>query len=86
MASPGWRDVRINRDKRLSGKRPIPGGISLDDFSTIQKYLAEMFQDIENGTGQTGLPKELHIRLNESEKPWPLTDAFLLSAGTKLRE
>ena len=72
MASPGWRDVRINRDKRLSGKRPIPGGISLDDFSTIQKYLAEMFQDIENGTGQTGLPKELHIRLNESEKPWPL--------------
>src|SRR4051794_10109653 len=52
MASPAWRDVRINRDKRKSGKRPIPGGITLDDFTTIQKYLADMFQDIEAGTGQ----------------------------------
>jgi hypothetical protein len=79
MADPDWRDVRINRDKRLSdsGKRPIPGGIRLDDFRTIQGYLAEIFSDIASATGQTELPpefrpQELHMRLNESEKPWPL--------------
>ena len=72
MASPAWRDERINRDKRLSDKRPIPGGISLDDFRTIQTYLAEMFPDIEAGTGQTGLTERAPYRLNESEKPWPL--------------
>jgi len=44
----------------------------LDDFATIQKYLAEMFQDIENETDRSNLPQELHLRLNESEKPWPL--------------
>lgn len=71
MASPAWRDERINRDKRLSDKRPIPGGISLDDFRTIQKYLADMFQDIEANIPKAE-PQELHLRLNESEKPWPL--------------
>jgi hypothetical protein len=72
MADPKWRAERISRNRRLSGKRPIPGGITLNDFRTIQKYLAEMFQDIEKETGRTGLPQELHLRLNESEKPWPL--------------
>jgi len=72
MANPKWRGERINRNRRLSTKRPIPGGISLDDFRTIQAYLADIFQDIENQTGRTGLPQELHMRLNESEKPWPL--------------
>ena len=71
MAHPDWRVERINRNRRLSSKRPIPGGISLDDFRTIQRYLEDIFQDIENETG-TGLPQELHMRLNESEKPWPL--------------
>jgi hypothetical protein len=69
---PDWRDDRINRNQRLSDKRPIPGGISLEDFGTINKYLAEIFQDIEDCTGQTKLCQELHLRLNESEKPWPL--------------
>lgn len=72
MADPAWRDGRVIRNQRNSSKRPIPGGITLDDFRTIQTFLADMLQDIENGMGQTGLPKELHIRLNESEKPWPL--------------
>ena len=72
MADPAWRDGRISRNQRKSSKRPIPGGITLDDFKTIQTYLADIFQDIEDGTGHTGLPKELHMRLNESEKPWPL--------------
>ena len=71
MAGPDWRDVRINRDKRLSDKRPIPGGISLDDFRTIQSYMADMFQDIADKIAKAD-PQELHIRLNESEKPWPL--------------
>ncbi len=72
MADPDWRVERINRNRRLSSKRPIPGGITFDDFRTIQIYLADIFQDIENETGRTGLPQELHMRLNESEKPWPL--------------
>jgi hypothetical protein len=75
MAEPGWRkdaSGRINRNQRLSDKRPIPGGITLEDFRTIQKYLADIFQDIEENTGRTRLPQELHMRLNESEKPWPL--------------
>jgi hypothetical protein len=56
----------------LSGKRPVPGGITLKDFSQIQEFLADIFQDIEQNTGRTGKPQELHMRLNESEKPWPL--------------
>ena len=72
MANPDWRVQRINRNNRRSDKRPIPGGITLDDFRKIQAYLADIFQDIENETGRTGLPRELHMRLNESEKPWPL--------------
>jgi len=72
MANPDWRVERINRNKRLSSKRPIPGGIRLDDFREIQRYLEIIFQDIEHATGPNGRPKELHMRLNESEKPWPL--------------
>ena len=75
MAEPNWRKEplgRINRNRRLSDKRPIPGGITLDDFRTIQKYLADILQDIEENTGRTGVSQELHMRLNESEKPWPL--------------
>ena len=73
MANPKWRAGRIHRKQRvLRDKRPIPGGITVDDFTKIQKYLADIFQDIENETGRTGLPQELHMRLNESEKPWPL--------------
>lgn len=73
MAEPNWRADRINRNRRVrQDKRPIPGGITLADFSTIQEYLAEMFEDIKQGTGQPKLPRELHLRLNESEKPWPL--------------
>jgi hypothetical protein len=72
MAEPAWRDGRIIRNRRVSKKRPIPGGITLADFNKIQTFLADMLEDIEDGTGRTGMSKELHIRLNESEKPWPL--------------
>jgi hypothetical protein len=51
MANPDWRVERINRNQRLSSKRPIPGGITLADFTTIQTYLADIFEDIENETG-----------------------------------
>ena len=76
MAEPDWRTEkeggRIHRNRRvLKDKRPIPGGITLDDFREIQKLLAEIFQDIKKNTGGSE-PQELHMRLNESEKPWPL--------------
>ena len=71
MASLDWRVERINRNRRLSSKRPIPGGITIDDFRTIQTYLADMFQDIETETGRTGLPRELHMRLNDRRSSYP---------------
>jgi hypothetical protein len=57
MAVLNWRDDRINRNRNrsLPKKLPIPGGINLDDFRTIQTYLEEMFADIEDEIGQTGL-------------------------------
>jgi hypothetical protein len=77
MANPDWRDGRIYRTQRvLSEKRPIPGGISPGDFIEIQKYLKNIFEDIENNAARRkdieNKPQELHMRLNESEKPWPL--------------
>ena len=49
MANPDWRDGRIYRTQRvLSEKRPIPGGISPDDFIEIQKYLKDIFEDISD--------------------------------------
>ncbi len=72
MADPAWRPKRIHRNQRLSTRRPIPGGIGLNDLTTIQKYLADIFQDIENEIGESDIAQELHMRLNESEKPWPL--------------
>jgi hypothetical protein len=72
MTDLNWRSDRINRNRRKSTKLPIPGGISIDDFRTIQTYMELIFDDIEGAIGQTGLAQELHLRLNESEKPWPL--------------
>jgi hypothetical protein len=77
MVEPNWRtgaNARINR-KREWSKRPIPGGITLDDFRQIQDFLEQMFREIESSIGNVKdehRPRELHMRLNESDKPWPL--------------
>jgi len=63
----------------------IPGGITPEDFLAITKLLTEIREDIDNelkalrqSRGEkyekdTDEPKELHIRLNESDKPFPLS-------------
>jgi hypothetical protein len=60
----------------------IPGGITPEHFLEINRILEMILRDIETeleavqtARKQTYLddekPKELHIRLNESDKPWP---------------
>ncbi len=59
------------------GRMRIPGSITVEDFLAITNLLREILQDIDNELGALGAkndekPKELHIRLNESDKPFPL--------------
>jgi len=59
------------------GRVRIPGSITVEDFLAITNLLREILQDIDNELGALGAkndekPKELHIRLNESDKPFPL--------------
>ena len=70
---------------RLTRKDPgnrnrIPGGITPEDFLEITKILRTILRDIDNELKKVRgkaykddeRPKELHVRLNESGKPWPL--------------
>jgi hypothetical protein len=66
---------------REQGKRiRIPGGITPEDFLEITRVLRQILQDIDSQIGTLrgsacqpdDRPKELHIRLNESDKPFPL--------------
>ena len=59
------------------GRMRIPGSITVEDFLAITNLLRDILQDIDNELGALGAkndekPKELHIRLNESDKPFPL--------------
>lgn len=62
------------------GRLRIPGGITPEDFLEITKILRVILKDIDDelrvlcGTSYQDeqRPKELHIRLNESDKPFPL--------------
>jgi len=59
------------------GRMRIPGSITVEDFLAITNLLREILQDIDNELGASGAnndekPKELHIRLNESDKPFPM--------------
>ena len=62
------------------GRLRIPGGITPEDFLEITKILRVILRDIDDelralcGTSYQDeqRPKELHIRLNESDKPFPL--------------
>jgi hypothetical protein len=76
---------KVNEKARLMRNQPgrptrIPGGITPEDFLEITKILRTILQDIDNELKKLRgkafkddeRPKELHIRLNESDKPWPL--------------
>jgi hypothetical protein len=65
---------------QLGRRMRIPGGITPEIFLQITELLRSILQDIDSElrTLRGGAykddekPKELHIRLNESDKPWPL--------------
>jgi hypothetical protein len=65
------------------GRKRIPGSITIEDFVTITGFLEEILKEIDKELGALRAsqketyndderPKELHIRLNESDKPFPL--------------
>lgn len=76
---------KVDKKPRLirhqDGRRMrIPGGITPEDFLEITRILRDILQDIDNELGKLRggacqddeRPKELHIRLNESDKPFPM--------------
>ena len=68
---------------QVGRRNRIPGGITPDDFLAITRLLTEIREDIDNelkalrqSRGEKydknmDEPKELHIRLNESDRPFP---------------
>jgi len=62
------------------GRMRIPGSITVEDFREITRILGNIRQDIEDELAKLlggacpddQKPKELHIRLNESDKPFAL--------------
>ncbi len=70
------RLIRNQRGRRMR----IPAGITPEVFLDITRILTDILQDIDNELGKLRggacqddeRPKELHIRLNESDKPFPL--------------
>lgn len=59
------------------GRKRIPGAITVEDFVRITAFLEEILGDIDKelealGAQDAEKPKELHIRLNESDKPFAL--------------
>jgi hypothetical protein len=70
--SNGKLDPRARLIRRQDGRRNrIPGGITPEHFMEITTILRDILQDIDAEVGEEK-PKELHIRLNESDKPFPL--------------
>jgi hypothetical protein len=72
-------DGRLIRRQDVQRMR-IPGSITVEDFREITRILGIIRQDIEDDLEKLcggacpddQKPKELHIRLNESDKPFPL--------------
>jgi len=66
--------------RQQSGRIRVPGGITPEDFLEITRILRQILQDIDDeikalrgaACQEDERPKELHIRLNESDKPFPL--------------
>lgn len=73
---PKDRLIRRQDIKRMR----IPGSITPEDFLEITRILRQILQDIDSeirtlrgaACQEDDRPKELHIRLNESDKPFPL--------------
>jgi hypothetical protein len=72
-------DGRLIRRQDIKRMR-IPGSITVEDFREITRILGNIRQDIEDELAKLlggacpsdQQPKELHIRLNESDKPYPV--------------
>lgn len=76
----------VKKNDRLIRHQPgrrnrIPGGITPEDFLEMTRLLTEIREDIDNELKallgkqydkDKHEPKEVHIRLNESDKPFPL--------------
>ena len=79
----GTVDKKARLIRHQGGRRNrIPGGITPQDFLDINIILDDILRDIDTELGNLRVsrkenyldderPKELHIRLNESDKPWP---------------
>ncbi len=72
----------VDRDRLIryqpERRNRIPGGIAPEDFLQITRILRTILHDIDNELKNAQhKPKELHIRLNESDKPF----AFPVFAG-----
>jgi hypothetical protein len=69
---------RLIRHQPGRGSR-IPGGITPEDFLEITEILRRILRDLDQElrnpratrANNDGRPKELHIRINESDKPFP---------------
>lgn len=71
---PKGKKIRVIRHQ-LGRRNRIPGGITPEHFLQITGILRKILQDIDNELRKLRTderPKELHIRLNESDKPFPL--------------
>ncbi len=77
----GKVDQKARLMRRQAGRPArIPGGITPEDFLEITKILRAILRDIDSELKKLRgrafkddeRPKELHVRLNESDKPWPL--------------
>jgi hypothetical protein len=59
------------------GRNRIPGSITVEDFVGITRFLEEILEEIDKDlealkAQNDEKPKELHIRLNESDKPFAM--------------
>jgi len=63
---------RLIRYQPGRARPPIPGGITPEDFLKITRTLRDILQDIDKKLKSAPHgPKEIHVRLNESDKPFP---------------
>jgi hypothetical protein len=77
------RERLIRHQPSQPGRLRIPGAITPEHFATMTRILRDILRDIDSAIGTAVRksrkrynydvrPKELHVRLNESDKPFPL--------------
>jgi hypothetical protein len=73
----------VRRQDQDPPRKRIPGSITVEHFLQITRFLERILKDIDDALRALQIsrkepytaddePKELHIRLNESDKPFPL--------------